>query len=201
MKLFFSPASPFARKVMAVAHEAGWAERIELVPGGAHPIDRSAAIRAENPLGQIPTLVLDDGTALYDSRVICEYIDATAGTGLFGTGAARWPILARQALADGLLGAALLVRYEATVRPEPRRWSGWTGGQMGKVADALDRFEVLLPGLGDGADIGTITMACALGYLDFRFPDLDWRGARPVAAAWFERFDARPAMAATRPHA
>lgn len=201
MKLFHSPSSPFARKVMVVAHEAGWADRIERVTGGAHPVDRNAAIRAENPLGQIPTLVLDDGTALFDSRVICEYLDARGGTGLFGVGEARWPILARQALADGLLGAALLVRYEATVRPEPQRWSGWVGGQMGKVEDALDRFEATLPALGGAVDIGTIAAGCALGYLDFRFPEFDWRGARPATAAWFERFDARPAMVATRPHA
>lgn len=201
MKLFFSPASPFARKVMVVAHETGQADRIEIQPTGAHPIDRSAVIRADNPLGQIPTLVLDDGGALYDSRVICEYLDAAGGGRLFGSGAERWPILTAQALGDGLLGAALLVRYEHAVRPEPHRWDGWIGGQMGKITDALDRFGRLAAGFGERVDIGTITAGCALGYLDFRFPDLDWRAGRPGMAAWFERFDARPAMAATRPHA
>ncbi len=201
MKLYFSPASPFARKVMAVAHEVGLADRIEIETTGAHPVNRSDLIRAENPLGQIPTLVTDDGTALYDSRVICEYLDATGGGHLFGTGPSRWRALTDQALADGLMGAAILCRYEATVRPEPQRWTDWTAGQMGKITDALDRFERMLPEAGARVDIGTIAIACALGYLDFRFADLDWRQGRPDTAAWFERVDARPAMVATRPPA
>lgn len=199
MKLFFSPSSPFVRKVMAVARETGQADRIETVAAAAHPVNRNGDIRAENPLGQVPTLLLDDGTALYDSRVICEYLDAQAGGALFGTGAARWRALTEQALADGALGAALLVRYEATVRPEPKRWDDWREGQMGKVRDALARFEQVLPEAGDRVDIGTIAIGCALGYLDLRFADLAWRKDHPATAEWFARFDERPSMAATRP--
>ena len=179
MKLFFSPASPFVRKVMVVAHEVGLADRIERLTSKAHPVDRDPAIREHNPLGQVPTLVTDDGVALYDSRVICEYLDALGDGGLFGTGQDRWQALTLQALADGLMAAAVLIRYEAAVRPEALRWSDWTSGQMGKVTDALGAFEASLPGTGGRTDIGTIAAGCALGYLDFRFADLNWRRAQP----------------------
>lgn len=201
MKLFFSPASPFARKVMVVAHEVGLADRIERQPATAHPVNRDATIRKENPLGQIPTLVTGDGTALYDSRVICEYLDDLAAGGLFGTGEARWRALTLQALADGAIGAGLLIRYEGLTRPEERRSAEWTGGQMGKITDALERFETLVGASLEEIDIGLITAGCALGWLDFRFPDVGWRNGRPNLASWFARFDERPSMAATRPHA
>lgn len=199
MKLIYAAASPFARKVLVVAHEVGLGDVVTVETAVAHPVERNAGIRAKNPLGQIPTLTLDDGTSLYDSRVICEYLDEKAGASLFGTGEARWRALVEQALADGLMGAALLARYEATVRPEPLRWDGWSGGQMGKITDALDTFETTLPAAGERVDIGTIAIACALGYLDFRFADFDWRGGRPATAAWYERFAARPSMKATVP--
>jgi glutathione S-transferase len=199
MKLMHSGTSPFVRKVMVTAHELGLVDEIATEPAAAHPIDRSGAIRAKNPLGQVPTLVLDDGTALYDSRVICEYLDARAGGSLFGTGEARWRILTEQALADGVMAAGVLCRYEAAVRPQDKRWQDWTSGQTGKIVDALDPFEQTLSQAGDRLDIGTISIACALGYLDFRFGDLEWRKGRPGAAAWFERFAARPSMTATAP--
>ncbi|TDR90497.1 glutathione S-transferase family protein [Enterovirga rhinocerotis] len=199
MKLHHSPSSPFVRKVMVVAHELGLADRIEIVKTTAHPIDRNDAIRVENPLGQVPTLTLADGRALYDSRVICEYLDATAGGALFGTGDARWRAITEQALADGLLGAALLTRYEMTLRSDSGRFDAWIQGQMAKVEDALDRFEAILADAGDRLDIGTITIGCGLGYLDFRFADLGWREGRPAASGWFERFGARPSMVATDP--
>lgn len=201
MKLIYSTASPYARKVLVVAHEVGLASKIEVETASAHPVDRNAKLRAQNPLAQIPTLILDDGTALYDSRVICEYLDAKGGGSLFGEGAARWPILVEQALADGLLGAALLARYEVAARPETLRWDGWLDGQMGKIIDALDSFEAAAGSSSDRADIGTITVGCALGYLDLRFGDLGWRTGRPKLSAWFERFAARPSMVATVPSA
>lgn len=199
MKLIYAAASPFARKAMVVAHEVGLGESVEIVIDSVHPVDRNDGIRARNPLGQIPTLLLDDGSSLYDSRVICEYLDAKGGGSLFGQGEARWHALVEQALADGLMGAALLCRYEKTARPETLRWDGWFDGQMGKITDALDRFEVALPQAGERVDIGTIAIGCALGYLDFRFADFDWRADRPATTAWFERFAARPSMVATVP--
>ena len=202
MKIYFSPASPFVRKCMAVAHEAGLAGQIEKLPSAANPVNRDRTIIAENPLGQVPTMITDDGLALYDSRVICEYLDDLGDAKLFpAAGPARWQALADQALADGMLGAALLARYEVSLRPEAHRWSNWIDGQMGKVADGLARFEQRAASLGDRLDIGTITLGCALGYLDFRYPDYDWRASHPGCAQWYAVFSERASMRETTPEA
>jgi glutathione S-transferase len=199
MKIFFSPASPFVRKCMVSAAELGLT--LETLPSAAGPVARDQAIVAENPLGQVPTLLVQDDEALYDSRVICEFLDAQAGGGrLFPTaGRDRWRALREQALGDGLLGAALLARYESVLRPEDKQWDDWSRGQMEKVRTALDRFEIWASEFGDRVDIGTITAGCGLGYLDFRFPELPWRNARPQLSAWFDRFGARPSMVASKP--
>lgn len=203
MKLFFSPASPYVRKVMVVAHETGQADRIEHLPSAAGPVQRDRTIVAKNPIGKVPTAYLDDGRVLYDSRVICEYLDAQSkGAKVFpAAGPARWDALTEQALGDGLLDAALLIRYEDNMRPEALRWDGWRGGQMEKIVSCLEVIETSAPKLGQDPTIGTITIGCALGYLDFRFPDLGWRKGRDAAAAWFETFGQRPSMAATQPKA
>ena len=204
MKLLHAPTSPFVRKVMVVAHETGLAERIDIEFNAASPLQRDPALTAANPLGKIPALVLEDGSTLYDSRVICEYLAATAGSAtLFpAAGPARWQALTQQALGDGLLDAAIANRYETVMRPQELRWSGWTQAQLAKVHGALDAIEALaaagnLPS--ETPHIGAITLGCALGYLDFRYAALNWREGHPAAAAWFAGFDARPAMAATRP--
>ncbi len=199
MKIYFSPASPYVRKVMVVAHELGLADRIERLPSAAGPVQRDATIRQDNPLGQVPTFFTDDGTVLYDSRVICEYLDDLGAGTFFGAGPSRWRNLTDAALGDGLLGAALLARYEAVLRPEPLRWADWSRGQLEKVTDAVDRMEAMK--LGSRLDIGTVTFACGLGYLDFRFPDLDWRAGRPNVTAWYADFAQRPSMVATAPAA
>ena len=201
MKMFHSPASPYVRKVRAVAIECGMLDKIENLSCAASPINRDATIVAANPLGQVPTFFTDDGMVLYDSRVICEYVDSLGGGKLFGTGAARWQALVDQSLGDGILGAALLARYETFLRPEALRWSNWTDGQLDKVAKSIDAIEKVASGYGSRVDIGTITIGCALGYLDFRFPDLGWRKGHDKTAAWFKSFDERPSMKATRPHA
>ena len=122
MKLYFSPTSPYVRKCLVSAHELGLVDRIQLLAANAHPVQRDATLIASNPLGKVPTLLTDDGTPLYDSRVICEYLDHLAGGSLFPrTGDARWAALTLQSLADGMLDAALLARYEQAVRPEPLR--------------------------------------------------------------------------------
>ena len=201
MKLFYAASSPFVRKVMACAIELGLEGKIETTRAAAHPINRDKNIIAASPLGQVPTLVTDDGMALYDSRVICEFLDQLGGGGkLFPRNSTRWQALVEQSAADGLLDAALLCRYEATARPEEFRYAPWRDGQMDKIATALAQFETWLPGFGDRVDIGTITVGCALGYLDFRFGDYGWRNGRDGLAAWFAAFDARPAMEKTRPH-
>ncbi|TXN38675.1 glutathione S-transferase family protein, partial [Methylobacterium sp. WL7] len=187
------------RKVLVLAHETGLIDRIAVTVAGASPTGPAPEVAAHNPLGKIPALVLEDGTALYDSRVICEYLDGlSAGPRLFPEGPARWDALTRQALADGLLDAALLTRYERVLRPEAQRWAAWEAGQVAKITAALDRFETLVADM-PVLDIGTVAMACALGYLDLRFPDLAWREGRPATAAWSAVFEGRPSMVATVP--
>ena len=203
MKLYHSPASPFVRKALVAAHEIGLADGIEIVPMAMTPVASVPELDEENPLGKIPALVLDDGSALYDSPVICEYLDTRHdGPRLFpADGPARWTALRRQALADGLLDAAILCRYETFLRPEERRWTNWIDGQRGKFRRALDALEGEADAFGDTVDIGTISAACAADYLDFRSLDDGWRDSRPRLAAWLERFAARPSMQATLPTA
>ena len=203
MKLYHSPASPFVRKALVAAHELGLADGIEIVPVAMTPVKSVPELNDENPLGKIPALVLEDGTALFDSPVICEYLDTRHdGPRLFpGDGPARWSALCRQALADGLLDAAILCRYETFLRPPERQWTEWIDGQRSKFRRALDALENEADGFGDTVDIGTISAACAADYLDFRSLDDGWRDRRPRLAAWLERFAARPSMQATRPAA
>ncbi|TCZ56616.1 glutathione S-transferase N-terminal domain-containing protein [Roseicella aquatilis] len=199
MKIFFAAASPFVRKAVVCAAELGIP--LERIPAAPHPINRDPGVVAQNPLGKIPTAVADDGTVLYDSRVVCEYLDARAGGGrLFPPpGPARWRALTEQALADGLMDAGILLRYEALTRSPEQQSEAWKAGQREKVVSALDVLEGMAAGFGDRLDIGTISIGCALGWLDFRFADLGWRNGRPALAAWFERFEQRPSMAESKP--
>ncbi len=200
MKLFHSATSPFVRQCVVCAHELGLLGHLELVAAAPHPVTRDLALAASNPLGKVPTLIADDGLVLYDSRVICEYLNLRGGGRLLPMqGPIRWRVLVDQALADGLLDAAVLVRYENTVRPENLRWSDWTDGQLAKVAAALDELERLAAGFTERVDLGTIAVGCALGYLDFRYAPLGWRERRPRLARWFAAFGARPSMAASAP--
>ena len=198
MKLFYSETSPFVRKVMVLIHEAA-ISGITLEPVAGHAVEPGTMPVDQNPLGKIPTLVTDDGQVIFDSRVICQWLDAQhGGARLYPEAPARWDVLRREALADGLLDAALLARYENALRPEALRWADWTRGQMGKIDAALDEMERDCASFA-GVDAGTIATACALGYLDFRFPDLDWRRARPQLAAWFREFSGRESMRASEP--
>ncbi len=200
MKIFHSPASPFVRKCLVAAEELGLRNRIELVAASASPVNRDSNVVAQNPLGKIPTLVTDQGVALYDSRVICEYLNGLGDGRLIPrSGEARLNVLTEQALADGIMDAAVLLRYETALRPEALRWSEWTAGQQAKVTSGLEALEARAADFGDRVDVGTIAFACALGYLDFRFASLRWRDTRPNAAAWFEWFGGRDSMVATRP--
>ncbi len=200
MKLFYSASSPFVRKCLVSAHELGLRARIELLPAAPHPVNRDRAVVALNPLGKIPTLITDEGTVLYDSRVICEYLNSLGdGRLLPAPGPARWPILVDQALADGLMDAAVLVRYESAARPENLRWDDWVAGQFDKVNCGLADLERRASGFGLRVDAATIAVGCALGYLDFRFVSLAWRARCPAADGWFEQFGARDSMASTRP--
>jgi glutathione S-transferase len=201
LKLHSNVASPFARKVRAVAIETGLAGRIEELDRRVTPVQPDPAIVRDNPLGKIPCLVTDEGVALYDSRVICEYLDGLHdGQRLFPpSGPARWTALRRQAQGDGIMDAGVLARYETFLRPEERRWPDWIQNQKEKFRRALDALEAEAEDFGETVDIGTIAIGCALGYLDFRYASESWRASRPKLAAWFERFAERPSMAATAP--
>lgn len=197
MKILFSPFSPYVRKCLVTAAELGLIDRITLLPSNAHPVNRDREIIAVNPLGKVPTFFTDDGQALYDSRVICEYLNDLAGGSLFPQGAARWPTLTLQSLGDGMLDAALLARYEEVARPEPYRWADWKSAQLDKVSTSLAALEAAPQLLADRVDIGTIAVGCALWYLDLRFPDLGWRDRCPRVATWYASFSQRPAMSMT----
>jgi glutathione S-transferase len=202
MKLYYSATSPFVRKCLVSAHELGLRARIELVAAAPHPVNRDRALIAYNPLGKVPTLVTDDGAVLYDSRVICEYLNALGDGHLMPEKAAqRWRVSCDAALADGITEAAVLVRYETFARPESLRWKDWIDGQLDKVSCGLAEIEQRAGSLNQHIDLGTIALGCALGYLDFRFAALGWKNSHPKTAAWFARFAARESMLATAPPA
>lgn len=201
MKLMYSPTSPYVRKVMVLAIERGLDRKIEKLPQAASPMGGNKVLEKANPLGKVPALELDNGMTLFDSPVICEYLDSKhRGDKLFpASGARRWKALRLQAIGDGILDAALLARYETAMRPEKLRWTDWLDGQKRKLAQALDQLEKEAKDLAGGLTIGQVTVACALGYLDFRFGDMNWRKGRPKLAAWYDKFSRRKSMQATIP--
>lgn len=198
MKLHWSPKSPFVRKVMIVAHECALIERIELIRSVAAMREPNPALMADNPLNKIPTLRLDDGSALYDSTVICEYfIDLSGRRSLLpSVGSERWAALRRNALGNGLLDALILWRNErGRDQPCPELMAAFETKTRASLAQLhLD----LSTAPTDRFDIGDIAMGCALAYLDFRFGDFAWRRLHPMLATWFERFSARASVQATR---
>lgn len=200
MKLLYSPSSPYVRKVLVLAIETGLDRSIEKVPVTTTPVAPAPEVSARNPIAKIPALTAD-GMTLYDSPVVCEYLDSKHRKKKFfpAKGKARWTALRQQALGDGLLDAALLARYEGFLRPPDRRWSDWSDGQMAKINNALNAMEKEAASLKGSPTIGHITFACALGYLDFRFADLDWRDKRKKLAAWYAKFAQRPSMKTTMP--
>ncbi len=194
MKFFFSPTSPYARKVAAVALATGVHDRITRVPTNPH--ESGADLLATNPLSKIPCLVTDDGLALFDSPVICEYLDSIGSQLLYPTGAARWRALKQQALGDGIMDAAVGRRGEQARPSEPARDMVMERQRLA-VSRAVDALEADVPA--DHLDIGTISVACALGYLDFRFAAEAWRQGHPQLAAWYAKMAERPEIAETAP--
>ena len=198
MILRSSPPSPFGRKVKIAAALLGLSDRIQIVVADTN--DESEILRQQNPLGKIPTLVLDDGNTLFDSRVILEYLDHLVGGGHIvpQDTDARFAALRLQALGDGIMDASTLQVYEARFRPEPMRYQPWLDYQAGKVARALASLEANPPTLDPVPNVGQITLACALGYQDLRFKGT-WRASYPALVAWLDRFAAQaPAFAATK---
>ena len=200
MRLWQNPASPFARKVRIVVRELGLTARVEEIATAVSPVSPNADLAKQNPLVKIPALLTDTGEVLYDSSVICEYLDAQhGGARIIPDGAARWNALRLQSLCDGILDAAVLCRYESAVRPEALRWNDWVQGQFTKIRNGLDTLAAESLSWGTQFGIGQIGAACVLGYLDFRFAEENWREPRPQLAQWYESVKARASVAATVP--
>jgi len=202
MKLYHAPASPFARKVTVLLHEAGATDRVTLVPAAGNPLDPGTMPVDRNPLGKIPALERPDGPTLYDSRVITRYLDDLLQAGLYPSAPRLWDTLVIEATGDGIAEAAVLMRYEMHVRPEPTRSPAWAESQWAKIARALAALEARWMGhLSGPLDMGQVAVGAALGYLDFRHGDRNWRRAHPGLATWYATFATRPAMLATAPTA
>ena len=202
MKLMYGAISPFARKVRAAAIELGLDGHIELVAVETAPgRPNQAYAEGVNPLRKIPALVLDDGSVLIDSTVICEYLEARADGGrlLPPDGEARWRALARHALANGLCDAAVLIRYETVLRPEDKRWPVWIDDQWDRIRAGLAWLEARADTLGGPVDLAQLALGCTLGYLDFRFPDVDWRARCPRLDTWFGDLSRRDSFVRTTP--
>ena len=199
MKLNYSPTSPYVRKVLVSALELGLAGRIEKVD--SNPWDEADALPATNPLGKVPALTTDDGQVLFDSLVICDYLDGLQPEPSLipREATARTAVLRLHAAADGILDAAVLRLIEGARRPEAYRWPEWDARQKAKVERALDLLEAEAETLSGPLTLVPIALGCALGYLDFRFPAEDWRAGHPKLAAWYRDFGSRPSMRDTAP--
>lgn len=198
MILRSSPPSPFGRKVKIAAKIADVFDDMEVL--STDTSDPKDSIRSQNPLGKIPALVLSDGDVLFDSRVICMYIDQLKPeAGLYPTGAERWQVMRLEALCDGMLDAAILQVYEKRFRPEEGRNADWVAYQADKVTRGLSALNHAVPDLTDRPHMGHIGLACVLGYQDFRFEGT-WRSQYPALVEWLDRFAGLvPAFGETAP--
>lgn len=200
MKLYHSPTSPYVRKVMVVLHMTGQTAAVKLVPGSGSPLEPNEDTVSANPLGKVPCLVTGEGEALFDSRVITRYLDRAGQGGLYPTGEALFRVLTLEALADGILDAALLVVYESRLRPEELRFTPWVESQTTRILRALAHLEATVADdLTGTPDMAQIAIGCALGYVDLRLPELDWRNTCPALADWYRDFAEQPYMQATVP--
>lgn len=203
LTLHYSPASPYARKVIVTAHETGQFGALTVNHASGSPLDPGTIPVGKIPLGKIPALERDDGCTLYDSRVICRYLAETAPADapvLYPPAPRLWEVLTLEATADGIMDAALLMRYEGLTRPEEMRNPGWVEGQWSKITRSLDAVEARwMAHLAGPLCMGQIALGCALGYLDLRFGERDWRAGRPALADWFAQMAARAAMRASEP--
>jgi glutathione S-transferase len=205
MKLVFTPNPAYVHKVLAVAHERGVLERLELVR--SVPFDEDTSVWAYNPLGKVPCLILDDGEPLFGGLLICEYLDSlgVAGSPVYPTGEPRWPALRQAALGDGMFDATTLIRVESW-RPREDWHLDYMLRERRKIMNALDRMELEAPRFADAPfHIGHVCMAGGLSYLELRNPirdcalvagdaEFDWRAGRPNLAHWFEQVLERPSI-------
>ena len=201
MLLHWSPRSPFVRKVMIAAHECGLTGRIETVRTVVAASQPNIELMKENPQSRLPTLRLADGTVIYDSPVICEYFDTLAGGGKLFPQAApeRLVALRRQSLGDGMLDTLLMWRGEGTRPPAQQSIKHMQAWRL-KTKVSVDALEEEADALaGSEFSVGHIALGVALGYVDFRFPELKWREGHPKIAAWHAAFEARPSARANTP--
>ncbi len=201
MKLISVTASPFVRKVRALILELDLQDTVILQDVGAvTPVSNNSDLNLVNPLGMVPALELDDGSSLYDSPVICEYLNQIADGPFFPADPVRrFQTLGLQALGDGILDLSVALRYETVVRPEALRWQDWIDHQNEKITRGLDALETKCEQFDASRLIGEITIACTLGYRDFRYADDDWRAGRPALTAWFEQIMQRDSLRQTMP--
>lgn len=200
MKLYSAPTSPYVRKVLVLLHETDQLADVEIAPVVTSPTGPAAGLTAKNPLMKIPALERTDGPTLYDSRVICAYLDDRIRGGLYGSDARLWEILTLEATADGIMDAALLMTYEDRLRPEDLRWSDWADAQWAKVTAGCAALNARwMSHLNGPLDMGQIAVGCALGYLDLRHDARGWRQGCDALAGWYEKFAERASMQATTP--
>lgn len=202
MKLLYAPQSPFARKVRAAAMELGLGDRIELEYVAVVPGQPNKAFAAShNPLRKIPALVTDSGATIYDSTVICEFLDAESGSGRIipRRPEERWRVLTNHALANGLCESVIQIRYETWLRPEAYRWPDWVDDHWDKINSGLAWFDVNPDAFRDPPDIAQLALGSLLGYIDFRWPEQGWRDRYACVAEWFEALNKRPSFAETVP--
>ena len=201
MKLFYSPLSPFVRKVMIVAIENGLDGRIETVTTGVNPAAPNKDLAQHNPLMKIPALITDDGLTLVESKVIAQYLDALGGNKLLpAAGHGRWKALRMEAIADGIADAGILVRYEQAMRPAGLQWQQWIDGQLAKIGNALDLLEAEAADLEGPLDLGKAAVASALDWMEFRNVVPGARDSRPKLFAWLDKANREIAsLSATKP--
>jgi glutathione S-transferase len=198
MKLCHNPLSPFVRRVIVTAREHNLLDQIKFVDSDHGDIFKG--INPSNPLGKIPSLTLDNGDVLFDSVVICEYLDSIGnGPSLFpSAGPERWQVLTLHAMADGMTDAAYQRRMDS-IMPDGEGTPSWNARLKMAMENCLDVMETQAESYGDTLNIGTIAVACALGYHDFRFGNEQWRNGRPKLESWYDAFSKRPSIAETAP--
>ncbi len=201
MNLIVAAASPFARKARILVQELGLQDTVNLIdPGVVSPVSNNSTLNAVNPLGMLPALELDNGDCLYDSPVICEYLNHIADGPFFPSDPTqRFKTLKLQALGDGIMDLSVALRYEAAFRPQELQWQIWIDYQNEKIERGLELMESRCGDFETSPLIGEITIACALSYRDFRFADIDWRSGRPKLTHWFKEIIKRESLANTMP--
>jgi len=200
MKLYHSPASPFVRKVVVLLHELGKADQVELATVTTTALASDTSLIAANPLARLPALERPEGVTLYDSRVITAYLDDLFTGGLYPGGSHRWETLTLEATGDGIMDSAVSMVYELRLREPAQVSQAWIEAQWAKVERGIDALNTRwMSHLSGPVGMGHISVACALGYLDFRHESRNWRQGRPALAGWFDSFVERPSMVATQP--